>query len=225
MERVNRDNESYYGFTTPHRVTRGLNTLEGLLEGVTADTKLPMETVKLFWEWLEDYDDLSERHPFNELMPVLREALDDDKLEQEEVEDLTWLIQRLNPDSGIIGDVKAEMQQLHGLLAGIISDGHITNEELTTLSRWMEDREHLKTIWPYDEIESLILEVKRDKKIDEKEQALLVRFFSEFASYEGHRAVTMPMTELGKSFAGLCVCARTSGLMAACSASRAPRKG
>ena len=48
-------------------------------------------------------------------------------------------------------------------------EGRISTEEMRGLSDWLTEHEHLKTCWPYDEIEALTTQVLRDGRIDEAE--------------------------------------------------------
>src|SRR5688500_11994202 len=79
--------------------------------------------------------------------------------------------------------ITADMQRLHGVLAGIALDDRITEDELRQLQSWLEEHQGLKTCWPYDEIESLIVGVLKDGRIDPVEHRLLIAFFTEFVRY------------------------------------------
>lgn len=200
--RQNSDNESYIGFTGPARIDKGLNSLRGILQGIAANRKTVAKELIFLQSWIDEYECFARRHPFNELIPALYRAMEDDHLDQEEVEDLLWLLGNL---TGTYYDrATADMQTLQGLLAGVISDGKVDELELEKISSWCDEHEHLMTVWPYDEIRSLIVHVRQDGVVDEAEQALLRTFFSAFSTTPRQFAVDMPLNEVGTPIFGLC---------------------
>jgi NAD-dependent DNA ligase len=68
----------------------------------------------------------------------------------------------------------------------------------------LQEHEPLKCCWPYDEIDSLIVGVLKDQKIDAEEHSLLKAFFSEFTSILDDRTITNPVVGDGVSLVGLC---------------------
>jgi hypothetical protein len=182
-----------------------MHLLARLLRGVTADAALPADQLKLFRAWLTEHGDLARFHPYNDLVPLVRGALGDGVLERHEVDDLLWVLDKLKEGSDYYALATAEMQHLHGMLAGVTADGVVTMAEVNALKAWLDHRQHLRTIWPFDEVESLIIAVKRDGRIDEQEQRELMSFFSEFASHADHHAVGKPLTDEEKTpVRGLC---------------------
>ena len=96
-------------------------------------------------------------------------------------------------------------------MAGIVGDGEINETELYGLSLWLAEHEHLRTCWPYDEVDSLITSVLRDGKIDESERTQLHNFFGEFVALADNRTIVSPQLIQGGSFLGLCaVCPEMS---------------
>jgi NAD-dependent DNA ligase len=97
-------------------------------------------------------------------------------------------------------------------LGGIIADNVITEAELKGLSEWLMNHDHLKTCWPYDEIDSIVTAVMSDQKIDRNEHKTLMELFSEFIKLYDDKTITNPpllegktVTELGAfSLTGLC---------------------
>jgi NAD-dependent DNA ligase len=54
------------------------------------------------------------------------------------------------------------------------------------------EHEHLKTCWPYDEIEAVTTKVLADGKIDDAEHRMLLAFFSEFLAVLDERTIVSP---------------------------------
>jgi hypothetical protein len=196
------DHDEYLKYMGRARLDKAVNTLLGILQGISFDSRIDGKEISLLDQWLRENSEFRNCHPFTELIPVLEESLLDECLEKEEYLDLLWICEKLR-STEYYGATTADIQILHGILGGIISDGIITEPELKGLSAWISDHEYLAGCWPYDEIGSLVLGVLADKKIDEQEQRLLNDFFGEFipglapvpAGYSSER---------GKSITGLC---------------------
>jgi hypothetical protein len=205
--RINQDNADYFAFTGPMRLDQTLHSLEGILKGIAADGLLQAREVRALERWLDDNRELQNKHPFNEISAALTTALADDTLTPEEIADVLWLCERFHTDNIYFDAITSDMQRLHGMMAGCLFDGVITEDELKQLRAWMDDREHLRSCYPYDELQSLILAVLKDGRIDVHEQTMLKHFFAEFINYIGHRAVTKPDPadiDIGMPIAGLC---------------------
>lgn len=187
--KINEDNEEYFRFTWPQRLDKAIHTLEGLLVGLSADGKVNQQELAVLTRWMTEHSQYSDRHPFNEILARLYDALTDGIFDAEERADVLWLCNKFSTDNTFFDFATADMQRLQGMLGGIAIDGKITVEELTHLEKWLQEHEHLRKIYPYDELESLLLHVLKDGVIDDEEHAALMRFFTEFLSHAGHRAV------------------------------------
>jgi NAD-dependent DNA ligase len=201
---INEDNSSYLHFTSPQRIEKSINTLKGILVGISIDSVITKEELRPLKNWLEENKDLSEKQPFDETYAVVKDALEDGILTDEEKEDILWFCEKFSGEKSYYSLITAELQVLQGILGGIVADGIITKEELEGLSDWLTEHEGLKGNWPFDELEALILEVLRDGVIDEDEHKLLMTFFSEFLVTEGHKKLNYPLNEIGTDMKGLC---------------------
>ncbi|MFC0351843.1 BRCT domain-containing protein [Undibacterium danionis] len=190
-------------FVSTSQLDKSINSLLGLVEGIAIDGVINETEIDFFMRWLSEHVELANRHPFNELMPVVQTAVQDGILDDEERQDIIWLCEKLK-STQYYDQVTADIQRLHAVVGGIIADGLISEEELRGLSDWMEDHSHLKTCWPFDEIESLITGVLADKVISPDEHRQLKDFFSEFIALLDDRTITSPLIQEGSAFVGLC---------------------
>lgn len=197
------DHLKYAKFTTRAQLEKSVNSLLGIIEGVSIDGAINASEYGFLRLWLSEHAELQDRHPFNELVPVVQAVMADGVLTQDEQEDIIWLCERLC-STEYYDKATADLQRLHAIVGGIVADGQISEEELRGLSSWLEDHEHLKSCWPYDEIGSLIIAVLADKKIDEKEHKMLKDFFSEFIAVLDGRTIVSPSISEGATFVGLC---------------------
>ncbi|RWA51033.1 hypothetical protein AU476_26205 [Cupriavidus sp. UYMSc13B] len=121
--------QSYFKFTGKGRLEKSINSLLGLLEGIAIDGTVTSGEVALLRMWLADNQDVANRHPFSELVPVVAEAVADGVLDPEERADLTWLCEKLR-STEFYDMVTADLQRLHAVVGGIASDGVISVEEM-----------------------------------------------------------------------------------------------
>lgn len=197
------DHHKYLKFSGRSRLDKAINSLVGLVEGIAADGAITPDEVAFLDLWLRENEVLRDRHPYNELIPVIEEALRDGVLSDEERADIRYVCDKLR-STDFFDAVTADMQRLHGILGGIMADGVVTEAELRTLSDWVTDHDHLRSIWPYDEVESLVSTVLRDGKIDADEQRMLQGFFSEFLALLDNQTITTPQMLDGTTLAGVC---------------------
>jgi hypothetical protein len=196
------DHTAYHEYMGRARLDKAVNTLLGILQGIAFDSRIHASEIALLDRWINENSEFRRYHPFTELIPVLEESLLDEYLEEEERLDLLWICKKLQ-STEYYNSATADMQSLHGILGGIISDGIITVPELQGLASWINDHEHLVGCWPYDEISSLVLAILADNKIDEREQQMLKFFFGDFLS----DSIPVPVgknRDKGKAITGLC---------------------
>ncbi|MBY0436619.1 MAG: BRCT domain-containing protein [Burkholderiales bacterium] len=180
-----------------------MNSLLGFVEGIAIDSRINESEIAFLNLWLSDHAELQHRHPYSELMPVVQAAVRDGVLAQNEHDDIVWLCERLG-STEYFDQVTSDLQRLHAILGGIASDGQVSEEELRGLAAWLRDHEHLKTCWPFDEIDSVIISVMQDQKVSADEEAFLRHFFSEFTGVMDDRTITSPLMLKGTNVVGLC---------------------
>jgi hypothetical protein len=173
------DHQTYIGFTSRSRLEKSIHSLLGLLRGISLDLKINECELHFLSNWLSEHEVLERCHPYNEIVPILRDAIEDGLVNKDEREDLIWLCKRLCSNN-FYDEITTGLQQLHGLLGGVVADGIISEDELQGIQSWMEDNEQLRKRWPYDEIESLIISVMADGRIDDSEHKTLISFFAQF---------------------------------------------
>lgn len=197
------DHQPYAHFTGPARLEKSVNSLLGIVEGIAIDGHINATELGFLDLWLSEHLELRERHPYTELVPVVERAVSDGVLSEEERADILWLCERLRSQE-FYDRTSADLQRLHAVLGGIVADAQVSEAELRGLSDWMEEHEHLKSCWPFDEIGSLVTAVLKDGKIDADEHASLMAFFSEFVALCDGRTITSAPIKDGATVVGLC---------------------
>lgn len=160
---------------------KAINSLLGILEGISIDSLLNEKETGYLARWIMEHQEYANRHPFNELLPVIARSIQDNIISAEEHAEIIWLCEKFR-STEYYSENTADLQRLQAILAGISADRAITKNELDGLTDWLAEHEHLKTCYPYDEVDSLITSVMSDQKIDAQEHADLLEFFSEFTT-------------------------------------------
>jgi len=201
---LNEDNKGYFKYTGPQRFDKAIHTLEGFIEGVAIDAKVTDQELAALTGWIGAHQEFIDRHPFNEVIPRLRQILEDRIIDDEEKADILWLCNKITTENNFFSRATADMQRLQGILGGIVADNTITKAELSALQDWMTRHDHLRTCWPYDELEGVIAAVLSDGIIDEEEHRALVQFFNEFTDYCDHKSLELPEEAESSLISGVC---------------------
>lgn len=172
--------EDYRKFTSPAELHKAVNTLRGLVAGITTDRTVSNDEINELSNWCLVNSKFSSHHPFSELIPKIKEIYEDGIITEEESADILWLCNNFVSDSDYYDLITSSIQFLSGLMHGVMADGEISDKEILSLSDWVRTNQYLSGCYPFDELESLILSILADGKIDEDERNILKSFFSNF---------------------------------------------
>lgn len=174
----------YRQFTKPAEVHKAVNSLIGILKGINLDNMLNELELEEVINWCNLQRPFADRAPFDEIIPMIDNCLEDGILTSEEIEDILWLCENiLNPGSEFneYYDVTtSSIQQLQGMIHGIMADNVISDIEIQRLMNWMSDNDFLKGTYPFDEIYSLLTSILEDNIISMDEKNMLKAFFATF---------------------------------------------
>jgi len=198
------DHQAYLKFTSRAQLLKAIESIAGLVQGIAIDTVINQKELAFLKDWMTSHNGIRNKHPFNEIIPLVEASIQDGKLTEGEKEDILWLCDKLISNSEYDDFISLDIQRLHGILGGIAADGKILPKELIGLRDWITEHEHLKTCWPYDEIDSIITSVMKDKAIDANEHKLLLFWFSEFIQRADERVVASPPIKINDTITGLC---------------------
>lgn len=169
------------GFENRASITeKSMHTLEGILKGVACDKEINLKEFVELKVWFEHHKQLVDQHPFSELIPMMEGCFSDGILTLDESKDIMWLCQTFTTNNERFNAVTADMQRLHGLMHGILADGKISTSEASHLQEWLLENDHLSSIYPYDELASILHTVLADNFISPEEESELKIFFSHF---------------------------------------------
>lgn len=200
--------EDYRKFTTPAELHKAINTLQGLVAGITTDYKVNEDELNELANWCVCHKHLIQQHPFNEIIPLIESVYDDGIITEEEKRDVIWLCNNFIYQSDYYNLLTSSLQFLQGLVHGVMADGQITDDEIITLNAWMKANEQLTGCYPFDEIKSLISSILSDGIVTEDERNCLKAFFSNFVDFKLSYNLNEPeMTALREKFSISGICA------------------
>lgn len=176
------DKQEYRQFTGKSERDKYLNILKGILTGITCDSNVNSDEIEELKNWCSLLADYSNSKPFDELLPLIREALSDNILTLDEVNDILWVIDNFtsNSKNKFYDPVTQGVQQLEGIMHGVLSDNVISDNEIERIKVWINSHEFLTGYYPYDEVSSLLTSILSDKVITDDERNILKVYFSEF---------------------------------------------
>ncbi|OGF58919.1 MAG: NAD-dependent DNA ligase, partial [Candidatus Fischerbacteria bacterium RBG_13_37_8] len=167
-------------YTLKSEIDKAIHTLEGILKGILFDSIINKDEIDEIKTWCGKYYDLANRQPFKDLYHLLLSSIKDNKITEEEYNDLKWFCNKVNTGSVYYDIITSDIQRLEGIIHGILADGKINNDEIKSLEKWLFENEQLNSNYPYDEICSLVVGILTDGKIDEEEEKILTAYFSDF---------------------------------------------
>lgn len=199
--------QDYRKYTKPSELHKAINTLKGIVAGITTDKLITSDEIAELLNWCMAHKNLEDRHPFNELIPLIERSCEDGIVTEEESKDIMWVCSNFKSDSEYYDTITSSLQFLQGMIHGILSDGEISDEEIYSLKEWIVENEYLTGCYPFDEIESLILTVISDGEISEDERNILKAFLSNFVDLTISYNLNQPEIDTLKqkySISGIC---------------------
>jgi len=169
----------YFKYTIKSRIDKAINTLLGILQGISADRTVSEQEMKLLTDWVDENIGLVGQHPYNEIVPKITQALADGVFSEGDQEDLVWFCYQWQSNT-YYDTITSDLQQLQAILGAVASDGVVTEMEVEKILDWVNSHDDLRSCYPYDEVNSLLTDVLKDKWIDPHEQKHLLEFFSTF---------------------------------------------
>lgn len=181
---MEKDIEEYRQFTKPAELHKAINTLRGMIAGITSYDGVSKDEINELANWCSIHAHLRDRHPFSEILPVVEAALWDGKIDDEEQKDILWLCNNFVDDAKYYDLVTSSIQFLHGFVHGIMADRELSDGEILRLRNWINENEFLRGIYPFDEIDSVLTAILADGVIEEKEREMLEAVFSNIIEFK-----------------------------------------
>lgn len=193
---------------TKKEIEKSMNTLEGLLTGILIDGELNITELTELNYWLSVNQQFADVDPFSQIIPKVELMVQEKMLDNEWIEDIVWLCNQYRGNKQYLDLITADIQRLHGIIHGILSDNQITNEEIYRLQDWMDENTHLSSNYPYDELYALLGSILSDGRVDQDERNVLTMFIADFIDENASTTIDhVALRELKQNYTlpGVCV--------------------
>lgn len=145
----------------------------GIVQGFSLDAKITKEEENFIKEWKVDNEKLRNNKDLSELFLKLDKILADGTVSIDEMLELRTVIGKYYIT--IVGSaITNSLEELRGLLKGIITDNKVLTEEGINLLKWMYGNIYLYDHYPFNKILSLFEGVLSDGVITEEESKILI---------------------------------------------------
>lgn len=163
---------------------KSVNTFIGFLEGVTIDGKINEREVDAIIEWHKNMPELHSSQ-FEMLFKVLSEITTVDGISDEEKE-LFIKVLKLFKSTDFYKNHTADVQRLHGVLAGLVCDSDLILDELVCLNIWLKDHDHLEEDILYQEVFGALRPLRTKKNLTTAEINSIFRLIARYVDPANH---------------------------------------
>lgn len=168
---LDKDAQPYGRFNQAANIEKAIASLHGILLGVAADSRLKPAEHAFLDLWLKTHEDVSLDPDIIDIVDVLNDVLEDGIIDEDEYDDLFCLINDVNhirrfnePNS------HNQINQLLGLLQGIVADDEINEKEIDALATWLNMNNQIVDKWPASVVASKLSDILEDGTITEDEK-------------------------------------------------------
>jgi len=194
------DQGHFLKFSNPALIEKDLQTLVGILNGVTSDAVINSTEYQAVQSWVNSKKGYEEKQPYKTVLEIIRVSFNDGILTIDETQNIVWFCNQYISKTSYYDAITAGIQKLTGILKGVIIDGNVNFTELEYLDSWLEEHDFLKNSYPYDEIYNLTTSIIQDKTITPEEQEALLTFCHAFIDDSGHNSNTTLVSSLKTGF-------------------------
>ena len=162
-------------------------------------------------QWCELHSNVRARNRFSEIIPIIETACEDGVVTEDEAADILWVCSSFAnfAEKGKYYDsIASSIQFLSGLIHGIMADGELSDREIKALRSWIHANEFLSGCYPYDEINTLLIRIMEDNKIDDDERNTILALLSNLVEFKNSFNINeKDLAELGETYSGPGICA------------------
>lgn len=160
------------------KLETNINTLYGIIKGITYDGIIDFNEIEKLKFWLEDNRLYKQYSLFNRIINKLEEILDDNIITEYERIELEKLVTSIN-SSKMYSESTLALQILNGILDGIVCNQKVNQKEIDNLNIWLKQNDYLKDVYPYDKILFEVSKVLEDGVLTEEESNYIFSIFNE----------------------------------------------
>ncbi len=172
------ENAPFKKFSNPALIERDLQFLKGLIQGINGDSVINDIEYSELTNWINSKKEYENKQPYHSIIHALREAISDKYLTVDEIENIIWFCDQYLNRTDYFDSITLGIQELLGVIKGIVIDKKINDKELSYLDNWLEENQYLKNTWPFDELYNVVTAILSDQVVTEEEKQSLFDFCS-----------------------------------------------
>lgn len=197
-----KSDEFNYSFTT--EACRAVSRLKGILLGIIMDHTINQKEIDELQQWTENQYYSIDHPKFKEFIQLITETTENKNFDLNLVEDMYSFCLDFEKQCLHIPQ-RPNIIVLHGIFHGILADGIIKDKEVIEIENWLSNNTHLSSIYPYDEICSLIKTILEDRIITDEEKKILKSFFLNFVELTHPEVINQDRNKTISPLQGICV--------------------
>lgn len=191
-------------FTGRQNCDKAMQTLDGILEGITMDGVVNAEEQAELRRWINQHENERYQHPLiHDAITVVERALSDGVVTTDEVAEIRELCASRRSVTEYYDDATQTLQRLHGILHGLIADRELNDAEVRTLEDWLNENYGVREFWPVSEIETVIVKAMQDRSISAEERVEIMQVVEGFTQFSAPGADASRL----RSVRGICATA------------------
>lgn len=170
------------------RTDKCIHLLKGILSGIKADNvvnDLEKHELKM---WIEQNPTFIKNHIVGDLVNNILEVIEEGDLDLDAIDFFIDECEGIFEKLIYYDNYTTSIQELHGIIHGMLADGFLNIDELFKLQEWVDLNQELQGYFPYDDIYRLVKKSISDKAISSPEYSQLISFFLEFTEIINKRA-------------------------------------
>jgi hypothetical protein len=179
------DNKQVSMVSNHKDLVSGDQYLLGFITAILEDNILDTRELKVLCQWCELHrSELGGTYPFDEISEIAYQGVNGPEEDRDEIfDDLSDYLDRLGDTLEIVRSdrgMQDKIRELHGMLAGVKSDCHVSVVEAEKLRSWVHENNELVDHWPVCDLYDIITEALEDGEISRFESETIIKFCEQF---------------------------------------------
>jgi len=170
-------------FNTVATNTKLANLFLGFFEGLFIDGEVHSKEIKALITWVETYPECINIPHFTTLYDLFVQAYEEPLFLLDKKNQIKEVFKHFrNSDYFIHGT--ADIQRLHGVLAGVICDQNLRCAEVLALADWLSEREYLNEHFIFIEVRNILQEVKHKRTVSQNIKNELIECLKKYINID-----------------------------------------
>lgn len=159
---------------------KAVDVLEGILKGILADKVINKKEIGFIHDYLKRYADIWPQCPLTGVFLCVRDEIKEGKIGKKQIGFISDAIEKIRSSRRtFLNDLDPRVDQLQGIIKGILSDNALNEKEISYLKGWIKDRTRtfgdpdIELGWPLCEIKKEFNRLEKGKGTPEGTGLLL----------------------------------------------------